>query len=902
MDQFKIYRSSAGSGKTYTLVKEYISIAIKYPDNFKKILAITFTNKAAQEMKSRILDQLSKFSNQNWDSMSEELCKIHELSLPEFSTKSKDLLSNIIHNYSSFSVCTIDSFFQNIVKSFSKELGLHSGLNIEMDLDYVIDILLNKIINKINDDKKLLNWLIDFSENKLLNGKNWDLRRELKVISKELFSEKFVMNEEEIISFIQKEDSLIKFLKSLNTNITTFEKKLKELGKRAISFINDHDLEISDFSYGDKGVAGYLQNLQNGINFEFTARAKLALHDTAKWYSKSSPNKELISQLVKVFLSQILNEIYEIYKENKLSYFTSLALKPLLYSLGITENILREIISYRNENGLMLISDAPVFLKKIIDDNETPFIYEKIGNRYKYFLIDEFQDVSRLQWSNLKPLIKNSMSEGSGGLVVGDSKQSIYRWRGGDPSLLNTKIEIDLINENIKSIYLDKNWRSSKKIIEFNNNFFTKASNTILLNLESEISEIEEIELKTKILERLHSLFYAYKDVIQIYPKPSKDNFITNDSSSHNNEQNFKISSSNFTEEINKKETNLEDQVEINKLEKEEEVYEHIISKIESFQKLGIKPKEISILTRNNKEGKNIAEFISQYSNSKDSNPLYKYDVKISSSLLLKNNPAVSIIISSLKWYYNNEDEVSLFEVINNYNLYIKPNEEKPYKNNTQISPILETNWKYFIDKENLEKYLPNKFLNLREEIFSNSLYNIIDILIDIFELDNIENKPFIYAFIDLVSEFCEKENSSIFNFLEWWGNKGQKQTLESFEGSDAISIMTIHQSKGLQFKAVIVPFCQWELDHKPQKSPILWCKSEKENTPPLVPLYYYKNVTNTEYIKDYYKEKINTYFDNLNLLYVAFTRAEKYLTISFESSQTKKGIKTVADLIVHTQ
>ncbi|MCP3660096.1 MAG: UvrD-helicase domain-containing protein [Bacteroidetes bacterium] len=883
---FSIYRSSAGSGKTFTLVKEYLNIALKYPDAFKKILAITFTNKSTQEMKSRILDQLQNMSKGQLDILSKELMNKNEWTENELQQKSKTTLKNILNNYDYFSVKTIDSFFQDVLNNFVRELGIDDTFDIETDLNYVIDSITDKLIEQSNDiafNHEISEWLLQFAENKLISGKKWDFKKELSILAKQTFSEKFITKENQILNYIsnyendddtkvlnnqisQNLNSPIKLLlDSLNQTIKHYESSLISLGKEAITKIEHENLEIIDFLYGKSGVAGFLYNLSIGTIKPIGARVRNALNDNSKWYNKNSQNKDKIEQLVQKDLQNILLEIEAIQQKFSLKYNDAISTKPLLYALGIVSYIINSIKNFRHENQKLLISDTLILLNKLLKQDDTSFIYEKVGNYYNYVFIDEFQDVSNLQWQNLYPLIENILSQGGKLMIVGDAKQSIYRWRGSNSNLLTSKVEKDLKIYDINNIYLNTNWRSNNEIIEFNNNFFEKASASLYNELKNEIDGNEDKSLKEELYDYLNEIYSSYSNCKQ---KCSKLENI-----------NQKSISIDILEKTDKDKINFKSIIDEDDFKEKKKIdeYKFIINKIEELQDLNIELKDIAILVRNNQEIINISQAIENHKlNSKSSK--YNYNINSSISSCLSSNIAIKLIINILKSLLIDDEFINI-ETAYIYHHYILNKETQDIIN---------------IDKSEITKIFPQEFLINRDKLYNLQIYDILEFIIKTF---NIKKDIHIDTFLELVMKNIRDEDSSITSLLKWWEIKGHKYSINNTENSNSINLMTIHQSKGLQFKAVIIPFCNWKLDHHPSNPTVIWSEQNiNEYSPPIVPLYYYKSLKNTSYLKDYFIEKINIYFDNLNLLYVAFTRAEEFLHIGINSF--KNNINNVGDLV----
>ncbi len=905
---FSIYRSSAGSGKTHTLVREYLRIALKNPRAFKSILAITFTNKSTQEMKGRIINEIYDATRNKINSNTEEIAKYYNWNTDETIKRSRQLLNVILYNYEYFNVKTIDSFFQDIVKGFAAEMGIWESLHIETDIDFVTEYIRKKII--YSNKKSVGEMLNVFAENKLLNSKKWNFDKELTILIKQVFTESFVEKENDIIKYLSQGDSNT-FISNINKIINNFEKDIANLSNDAITKIKDNNLDINDFAYGKNGVVGYLHKLAGGKIEDFSKRAQDTLCDYKKWCSKKSQNKNIVNMLVKDHLQDILKKLYGNLEASE-EYYSAKAVNSLFHVFGITAEILQNLKEYRKETDSMLISDSLVFLKKIVDEETSSFIYEKVGNYYSHFLIDEFQDVSNLQWHSMLPLIDNSLSQEGTAMVVGDAKQSIYRWRGSNSSLLSSKIETDLSHYDIKNVFLNTNWRSTNEIVTFNNTFFEKASALMYNNLKIEIGEIKSSGIKETINRHLNNLYKPYLNVKQTVS--------------------------------NKNITNLASLVNI---EKDKNVEEFVLEILENLKDKGMAAKDVAILVRNNDEAQQISDII---------NVKGGYNIFTSSQNTLSQDVSINIMINAFKileGYFildrqtgvekEKENKILsasldylIIEIVFLYKTYVLPSHGK--------NPLL-------YNKDEIYALLPKKFASklqkLKKLTFAGNNISPFDLgghyLIDIYNfiVDSFELKKdrYLETFEELLQDYTEKEGNNITRFLQWWKEKGYKCKVIGRSQVDAINIMTIHQSKGLQFEVVIMPFCNWKLDHSATNAPIIWTKSEntailqgniKNNSKEAMsshtlqehksssisstvpkrgidaniktgasslPLYYYKPLLKSHFCTDYLEEKINIYFDNLNLLYVAFTRAKQQLHILLDDDKSDR-FRNVCDLI----
>ncbi|OJW71549.1 MAG: hypothetical protein BGO68_05265 [Candidatus Amoebophilus sp. 36-38] len=868
MSKLYIYTSAAGSGKTHVLVSAYLQLALKSPDQFRKILAVTFTNQATQEMKQRILASLHGMAQGVDSPMAQELMQLNSWNRDALQTHAKVVLAHILHQYDRFSVSTIDSFLQTIIRNFSKELSIQHGFAIEMDYAAVLEEIIDQVINAASQDKQLLKWLVSYAEHKLLAGKSWHFKQALSQLGYELFTEKFGKNEWALVQAIKNENNLADFLNAVNETIIHFETKLKKLGEKAIEAIQQAGLEISNFAYGERGVAGYLAGLCQKKDFTPTQRALAALERIEAWVSQSNPKKAYLLEVVQNKLHGILGEIIGYYQSNHRSYYTASAVQQFIYAFGIITHLLGSLRDLRAEKNIMLISDTANLLRQIIAENDTPFIYEKIGAFYNHFLIDEFQDISDFQWQNLKPLVSNGLAAGYMSLLVGDVKQSIYRWRGGNWQLLSNQLEQQFPTS--EPVVLNYNWRSKPHIVAFNNTFFTQASRQVLRYLQQEINHLEDTVLKDQLAIQLQEAATVYEHAYQEVPLGKHQD----------TDQGYV--EINFLAAI---------QTEGAVLGWKDQVKQQLPHLIEQLQEDGFALQDVALLVRNHAEGRELFQTLLDYQQSGDAKPGYSYAALSAESLYLGNSPWINILISALKYLADEQDNLAKAELAYLYQVYVCKNEQKI--SHDFFQHIL-------IEKEN--SLLPHQFVAAFHQLAQLSLYERVAKLVAIFQLMTPESKPFIEAFQDIVLTYLEKNTTTNYDFLEWWREKQHKYSLPSMEGQDALQIMTIHQSKGLQFKVVIVPFCTWDFDHHPQKSPILWCASEVApfSTFPILPLRYHKSLQQTFYASDYYEELIQVYLDHLNLLYVAFTRAEDRL-YAFAEQPNKNKLETVADVVYQT-
>ncbi len=851
MSQLNIYKASAGSGKTFRLTEEYLKLVFKNPDQYTNILAVTFTNKATGEMKSRILGELYLISqNAEASKHKDVLLPLCNNSINQMQLKGQKILSLILHDYSNFSISTIDSFFQRILRSFAKETGISGGYNVEMDTDKVLREIVDELMLRLNEDKDLARWLCDFSLSKTEEKGKWDIEKDIIKLGKQLFTEQYQdLQSKNVFSGINLEQ-LHELSKRIYKSSKDIENKLSAIGTDAIQSLYDNGLELENINRGKTGPFNIFLNLAKG-NFEapikssYNLKVLEGLEET--WTKKANKVhvNDAISRLYGSWVRgvQSFNEQY--------GYFNSLkAIRQYFYAFGILSEINILLQNYREENNTLLISDAAQLLRGIIDGNDAPFIYEKTGTKYRHYLIDEFQDTSTFQWANFKPLVTEAIAQGGMGLIVGDVKQSIYRWRGGDLNLLLNGLSSDqdfdgMLNESS----LTHNYRSCVNVIKFNNTLFHLLPQILKTQLDSQITTIDS---------NLEKIATAYDKNAQKIPSGKTDNggFVQ------------------FTF-LRKKQTNTDADEEGNEVNSEthwkEEVKSRIPGIVRDLQDKNYRAGDIAFIVRTARQGKDIADILLHEKIQQGKDGRYNFNFISNESLYLSSSSAVRLLIAAIRYLVFSNDILNLSNLVSEYQLYIKPESE--------ITEQQHWNW----TSDNLKGLLPTAFLEKTEQLKNQALYEISEQLIEIFELQNKQIQfPYLQAFQEILLNYTRRNNPDIISFLLWWEEEGNKKTLTAPEDADAIRIITIHKSKGLEFKAVIVPFCDWKIDHETagDRDTVLWCGTDQiaEDLPPYLPVKYSPSLVNSLFESVYADEKTQAYIDNLNLLYVALTRAEEVL------------------------
>lgn len=848
----KLYRASAGAGKTHKLTEEFLKLLFQYPDNYRQILAVTFTKKATGEMKSRILEELNKLAKGKKAAhfkIIKELDKYKAASDDKIQQTAQLILKKILHDFSHFSITTIDSFFQKILTSFFKEIGMHSGYSIEMDHDVVIDYVIDQLLHELGENKPLKQWLIKFSKEKMEDGRSWDIEKELKKLSKEIFKEEFKAKEKEIRRALHDKDSVEQFQKKLFVIKETFEKQQREIGEKGMKQIEKYQLTLDDFSNKQKGVASSFFKMSKNEFDSTKPTVQKAIDNIDAWFTKASTVPKGLQQQVFADLNSILKEAIEVYDREIIKYNSSCEVLRYYNQFGLLAEISRKLQEYRENEHKLLISDVAGLLKQITGENDTSFVFEKTASWYKHFIIDEFQDTSLFQWDNFKPLIENSLAEGNNlNMIVGDVKQSIYRWRGGNWSLIHNCIEKE-INE-VEALYLNENWRSGVNVIQFNNFLFKQAPSILQQHLNYLLPE--EVSIKKEEL-----IKQVYADSAQFFPSQKKDHGGYVQVKFYNNK-----------DEVDGK--------------WQEQVKKNVVVQIYSFMELGYRLKDMAILVRDNKEAKEMADVLLQHS----------IDVISSESLSLHNSIAVKIIMGIIQFLNEPSDTITMAML------------QYEYAHYHQSLNVMNLHELFSSAKEQHNKELQNLIANKEQQAYFKtlSLYELIEELVQRLHLiAKKEELPYLQAFQDAVLSYSRNRKADLGSFLEWWNEYGKKKTVFISEDQNAVQIMTIHKSKGLSFKIVFMPFVNWKLDTDSKKENILWVQTSEQPFAqfPYLPIKYSKDLAQTYFSSAYYKEMLNGYIDNLNLLYVACTRAVDAMVISApKPTQKDDKVTTVADLL----
>lgn len=832
MNGLTIYRSSAGSGKTYTLVKEYLIIALRYPLQFSKILGVTFTNKATAEMKNRVIDTLSDLSQGKKAALAQELSQFlpKEINIKE---QAQIVLTNILHHYSNFSISTIDSFFNDIVKTLAHELKLSLRFEIELDTDKIIAESLDSMLAEVGRDKQLTEWLEEFLLFQIENDKGWSIRTGLIITARKLFDEEY-----DLASMLPDAETLKLITSDLKKNKKYFEATMKEKALKLKSIIEEKGYFIDDFSQTSKGIGAYIFRVagtgRKQIDYTPNSYATAALTDSEKWLSKKKQDNVQLVDLIQHTLFPLASDLYQFYTENKVLYNSSSEVLKRIYIIGILTRLNEEIKKYRDEHSVITLNDANRIVRSSVTSADAPLIFEKTGSFFQHYLIDEFQDTSTVQWENIRPLITEALASNKSALLVGDIKQSIYRWRGGNMDLLHSVAEKQILanRSTVNSLVLDTNYRSTKEIIDFNNQFFSKASEWIQAMVPDGLSIVKEAYADDQLHQKTPALPPSNGYIkIRFYEKVNGDTADTITGWKHQS---------------------LDD----------------MIVTINQLYEKGFSAGDITILVRSNFQGNMVASHL--YENG-------IHNIISADSLLIRSAMQVNFLINCLELLINPKNKLIRKEA--EWFLFMRTSTDDI------THKVFSTN-----DSDLLATKMLNDFLS---EYYLSAFIPVDDLITLIIKHFHLNNKPdaYIQRFQDLIAEYREKNPGDKETFLEWWKTDSAAANCSVLmpESQSAIRIMTIHKSKGLQFPVVIMPFADWELT--PKANEILWAKPEDItpfNTMKLWPVSSSEALKETVFSEAYINSVNLNYVDNLNLLYVAFTRAVNHLYISTVQGSTK--------------
>ena len=773
-------------------------------------------------MKTRILEYLDDFANGRTNNLSKEIKSELGIDDDKLKSRSREVLAIILHRYSQFSISTIDAFFQRVIRSFTREAGLMGNFRLEVDTDYVLDEVIAALMDDLGPDRQdLTDWVVQFSRERLLEGENWNVEYQLKNFAREIFKEQFKSVEDKILSSENILDDNRRMLEFLQAEVSTYRNFMKEKASEALRILDANNIKVSDFAYGDAGtIYSWFRDLSLGKNrSRDTKRIESSVLGATDWFKKGIYRNHFLA-IAEEKIMPIVREMVTYDDENSIISRTAIQVLKNFYAFGLITDIVRKLRDYREENNLLILADASKFLNGVINNSDTPFVYEKVGSYYRNYLIDEFQDTSSFQWKNFTPLLREAGDQGYFSLIVGDVKQSIYRWRSGDLEILQRHVVKEFGEARTEIIPLDTNFRSAGNIVDFNNTMFKAAAGKVAMHVNDQLPVEVFAEAEQKRSKWLDQGFVRMKF------------FERNDDDEGWEEQAMRM----------------------------------IPTWMEQLQDKGAKQKEIAILVRKNDEGQRVAQYLLNFRNTPEAKPGYSYEVVSNESLRLDTSLSVNIIISALKFLKNPQDRVARGQLA--YELSGNPANDLFIKAGS---------------KDRYEETLPPQFLERLRHFKHLSLFELTEEIIQLFKLgEKAEELAYLQAFQDLILEFSARERTNTNSFLDWWEMYKARKSIKVSSSIDAANIVTIHASKGLQFKYVIIPFCNWRFGHE-SSTPLMWLTPTEKpfNKLGALALRFSTELKRTQFEAAYQEEFVKVYLDNLNLLYVAFTRAEWGLIVS---------------------
>lgn len=817
-----VYKASAGSGKTFTLAVQYIRQLIEDPYSYRRILAVTFTNKATTEMKERILSQLYGIATslKSSDGYLKEIMKTSDKSVDEIRKAADTALKNIIHDYSRFRIETIDSFFQSVMRNLARELELGANMTIELNNGDVLSDAVDSMIEKLDRMSPTLYWLLEYIEERIADDKRWNVSSEIKGFGRNIFDEAYIEKGVTLREKLKDTKFIPQYRKKLQEKRESILDTMKGFSEHFQEILKANGLNPTDLKNGARGIGSYFNKIASGKLSDDVRNTTVekCLEGAENWTTKTSTYKDTIISLANQVLIRILNDAENTrMTSNKVLNSCDMSLR-YLNNLQLLMRIDSEVREQNLNHNRFLLSDTNALLHSIIREGDASFVYEKIGTTIDTVMIDEFQDTSRMQWENFHLLLEESLAQKEGSMIVGDIKQSIYRWRNGDWKILAGLDKDRSFRLNSKT--LDTNWRSEANIIAFNNDIFTSACRVL-----NERYKGDEGEDCTQLLD-------AYSDVRQKTSKVTKEGYI-------------KLSFLKNSEEHPYADTTME----------------LLAEEVDSLVKKGVRVNDIAILVRKNKSIPAIADYF-------DKNTPYR--VVSDEAFRLDASLAVCMLIDGLRYISEPTDRIACARLAVAY-------QKEILKKDVDYNTVL---------LNSVEDYLPAEFRLMLPEMSLMPLYELLEKLFVIFRMDMIEEQDaYLCAFYDAVTEYMQNNSSELTSFLTYWNETLYARTIPSGEIS-GIRILSIHKSKGLEYHTVLLPFCDWKMENETNNH-MLWCKineADADKEPfcelDLTPVNYSSAMAESYFSDSYREERLQLWVDNLNLLYVAFTRACKNLIV----------------------
>lgn len=824
-----VYKASAGSGKTFTLAIEYIKHLIADPRAYRHILAVTFTNKATAEMKERIVQTLYGLWKKDPSATAYLHCLQAELPAMNLSLTEEDIriragraLAYMLHDYSRFRVETIDSFFQSVMRNLARELELSPNLNIELDSDKVLSDAVNSLIDGLTLTSPVLPLLLDYIYERIADDKRWNVSDEVKSFARNIFNEGYVERGEALRAKMRHPE-VIRLYKSLLKEMA--EKALKQMadkGKRFEQILEAHHLSADDLRGGKNSIGSYFRKLKAGKLTDKDmplATINNSLKGANLWTTRHAEQREEIMTLAERELLPLLREA-ESQRPQAAYTVNSCALSLRhLDKLQLLNHIDEEVRRLNHEANRFLLTDTNALLHRLISEGDSSFIYEKLGSTICHVMIDEFQDTSRMQWDNFRLLLTEGLSQGYDSLIVGDVKQSIYRWRNGDWTILNNlKPGDSSLSQYIKVKTLTTNRRSETRIINFNNLFFTTA-----------VKFFNALHIK-ELQEPCLPLQEAYHDVAQESPKAEAKGYVSVQLLEADEAEDYK-----------------------------QQTLAALGNEVRRLLAEGIQLNDMAILVRKNKNIPPIADYFDKE---------LGLPIVSDEAFRLDASTVVCTLVDAIRHLAAPQDSIAKALLLSDLGLWV-------------------------------DAPLPTGFTDRRDELVLMPLYELLEELYSLLALDQIQGQDaYLFAFFDAVANYLQDHSSDLADFVRYWDETLCSKTIPGGE-IEGIRIFSIHKSKGLEFHTVLIPYCDWKLENETNNQ-LVWCvpSDQPYNELDLIPVTYSSAMATSTYKAAYLQERLQLWVDNLNLLYVAFTRAGKNLICWGRNEQKSTVSELLADVL----
>ena len=835
-NKLNVFRASAGSGKTFQLTAQFLSLLLQREHaDLRRILAVTFTNKATYEMKTRIMQHLYDVAYDPaapGSDMCQKLMAETGLEPEVLQKRARQVLHQLLHNYDDFYVQTIDSFLQRLLQNLAHELGLMSNYSVNLDDDDVIARAVDKLIAQITVRPDVLNWLVSFITDNIESGLKWDFTAELRTFAKNLTKEVFLTHRREL-------DGLL-----TNDNFKDYRKQLEILQNQAENRIVEaaEALLAKNYDYKSFSRGGNVQKVIEKFalhNFEPASMGTYAdfLEDETKLIRKADIDKAHLKKDVKELWEDV-RHLEDLRQENLRIINTCKLCKRNLNPYRLLNEIDVLMTAINSENNRFMLSRTPLLFNELVGDDDTSFVYEKAGIQYDHVMIDEFQDTSHLQWKNFRSLIQNSLASGHSNLIVGDVKQSIYRWRNGDWSILQNMRE-QFRDEQYHEEPLSTNHRSGKEIVEFNTSLFCS------------LKDLFAAHLGDRDAARLKNIF---ADVGQ-EPDPKRgEGYVW-----VNVGDGEKWADTGFLSQQEAANLDFDTQ----QLCEMGNIMRHMRNEGCPFSNMGI-------LVRYRGEADTIQRFFAR-----------EYpEIRLISddAFVYKSSSAVMMLMAALKLLYRSDDTISKLYLAEKYQHEIL---KSKVDKDTIVSRAVEL--------------LPEDFVNAAAQLRRMPLYELCERLIHLFSLNlYVGQELYLMSFLDQVIAFLNEYQSDLGAFITYWDELLSNKSMPS-EKIEGVQIMTIHKAKGLAFHTLFVPYFNF-YPLNPNDKNFLWVRPPQApfNKLPLLPIKVEKRMERSLFHAEYDEEKFQNLVESLNMLYVALTRPKKNMFIWLPNASNNRGKKSM--------